>query len=82
MAHQHTAACAHGGGAAFAGFLHAIFRAAGAFARRVRERRQKRRQEWATYEALRGLDDRTLRDIGYHRTDLSSAAGKFHGDAS
>lgn len=82
MAHQHTAACTHGAGSAFAGYLFAAFREAGAILRRARERRERRRQAWATYEALRGLDDRTLRDIGYHRSELPSAATKFPGERS
>lgn len=82
MAHQHTADCTHGVANAFAGFLFAVFRAAGACVRRARERRQQRRQAWATYDALRRLDDRTLRDIGYHRSELASVAAKFTGDAS
>jgi uncharacterized protein YjiS (DUF1127 family) len=42
---------------------------AAAFARRLRARRRQRRAAWAAYDALRQLDDHTLRDLGFERSE-------------
>ena len=43
-----------------------------AIARRVRARHRQRQQAKATCDVLRELDDRMLRDLGFHRSDLTS----------
>jgi uncharacterized protein YjiS (DUF1127 family) len=48
--------------------------AAAAIARRMRTRYRQRRQARTTYVALRQLDDRTLRDLGLHRSEMTSLA--------
>ena len=69
----------HGAYAARALFdaIAAALRSILARVREARERNRQRRQAWATYDALRRLDDRTLRDIGYHRGELKSVAMKL-----
>lgn len=47
--------------------------------RTLRDALRRRKQARVTYEALRGLDDRTLRDLGFHRSELSSVAVEFTG---
>jgi uncharacterized protein YjiS (DUF1127 family) len=49
------------------------FRAIGAIAGRVYAGYRMRRQARATYEALRRLDDRMLRDLGVDRRELRSS---------
>jgi uncharacterized protein YjiS (DUF1127 family) len=44
-------------------------------------RAQQRRQARATYLALRDLDARTLRDIGFDRSEILSVAAEFSGAA-
>jgi uncharacterized protein YjiS (DUF1127 family) len=58
-----------------------LFRAAGAFARRVRERLRQRAQARAAHSVLRRLDDRTLRDLGFFRSELSSVGAEVSGEA-
>ena len=45
-------------------------RAALAALRRIVERERQRQRARALYETLSRLDDRTLQDIGFHRTEL------------
>jgi uncharacterized protein YjiS (DUF1127 family) len=35
---------------------------------------QRERMDRATFASLRALDDRTLRDLGFHRSELRSVA--------
>jgi uncharacterized protein YjiS (DUF1127 family) len=49
--------------------------------RRVIARHRQRREAWSAYDALRRLDDRTLRDLGFSRSELTSVAAEFAGDA-
>jgi len=48
----------------------------GRFVRRARERYEQRRFATLTYEALRGLDDRTLHDLGLDRSEMTSVAAE------
>jgi uncharacterized protein YjiS (DUF1127 family) len=59
----------------------AAIQAAGAIARRAHARHQQRRQAMATYDALRQLDDRTLRDLGFDRSEMRSVAAEVTGEA-
>jgi uncharacterized protein YjiS (DUF1127 family) len=59
----------------------AAIQAAGAIARRAHARHRQRRQAMATCDALRRLDDRTLRDLGFDRSEIVSVAAEFDGDA-
>jgi uncharacterized protein YjiS (DUF1127 family) len=43
---------------------------AAAFTRRLRARRRQQREAWTAYDALRQLDDHTLRDLGFERSEL------------
>jgi uncharacterized protein YjiS (DUF1127 family) len=47
-----------------------------AFTRRFRARRRQRREAWAAYDALRQLDDHTLRDLGFERSKLMPAVSE------
>ena len=53
----------------------------GAVASRARARYRQRQQARATYEALRQLDDRTLRDLGFDRSELRSVVAEVTGAA-
>ena len=59
----------------------AAVRAAGAAARRAFARYQQRRQARAIYDALRQLDDRMLRDLGFDRSEIRSVAAELSGAA-
>jgi uncharacterized protein YjiS (DUF1127 family) len=54
--------------------------AVGAIVRRTYARYQQRREARATYEALRELDDRMLRDLGFARDELISVAAEVTGE--
>jgi uncharacterized protein YjiS (DUF1127 family) len=41
-----------------------------AFTRQLLARRRQHREAWAAYDALRQLDDHTLRDLGFRRSKL------------
>jgi uncharacterized protein YjiS (DUF1127 family) len=48
---------------------------------RVHMRYRRFRDERATYEALRELDDRSLRDLGFARDEIRSVAAEMSGEA-
>jgi len=45
------------------------------------ERYQRRHQSRSIYRALHALDDRTLRDLGFHRSEIGSVAAEAAGEA-
>ena len=51
------------------------------FGRRVAADFRRRQQARATYLALRTLDARILRDLGFHRSELMSVAAEVAGNA-
>jgi uncharacterized protein YjiS (DUF1127 family) len=57
----------------------AVIQAAGAIARRAHARHRRRRQAWDLYDALRQLDDHTLRDLGFDRSEIRSGRGGIDG---
>jgi uncharacterized protein YjiS (DUF1127 family) len=59
----------------------AMFEAAGDLVRRAYEGYRQRREAAATCEALSELDDRTLRDLGFHRSEIRSIAAEWTGEA-
>ena len=63
------------------GIIVAAIRAAAAIARRAHARYQRRRHTGAIYDALRQLDDRTLRDVGFDRSEIASVAAEVTGEA-
>ena len=60
----------------------AIFRSIGSIARLAYARHRQRRQARATYDALRHLDDRMLRDLGFDRSEITSVAAEVAGTAA
>lgn len=46
------------------------------FARDALARYRRRRQMRAIYDTLQGLDNRTLRDLGFHRSEIMSVAAE------
>jgi len=52
-----------------------------AFMRRTYRRYRKFRQESALYETLSQLDDGTLRDLGFHRSEIRSVVAEWSGEA-
>jgi uncharacterized protein YjiS (DUF1127 family) len=54
----------------------AAIQAAGAIARRAHARHRQRRPAQAIYDALHQLDDRTLRDLGFDRSEIRSVAAE------
>ena len=63
------------------GGLIAALRSIGIVARRIYARWRRVRDTRATYYALRELDDRTLRDLGFDRSELTSIAAEASGQA-
>jgi uncharacterized protein YjiS (DUF1127 family) len=59
----------------------AMIRAVVAIARRAHARHRQRRQARAIDNALRQLDDRTLRDLGFDRSEITSIAAEVTGEA-
>jgi len=58
--------------------------AAGVFARlisRVLDAWQRQRQDRATLRTLNSLDDRTLHDLGFHRSEIGSISAEIGGRA-
>ena len=55
--------------------------AVGAFARRAYAGYRQRREASALSDALRQLDDRMLRDLGFDRSELRSVAAEVTGEA-
>jgi uncharacterized protein YjiS (DUF1127 family) len=58
-----------------------VLQAAGAIARRAHARHKQRREARAIYDALRQLDDRTLHDLGFDRSEMTSVAAEVTGEA-
>ena len=61
--------------------LAAASRSVRAFVRRMYGRYRKYRQESALYETLSQLDDRTLHDLGFDRSEIKSVAAEWAGEA-
>ena len=61
--------------------LISMARAIGVAARRSLASYRKMRKAKAAYDALAQLDDRMLRDLGFHRDELASVAAEFSGQA-
>lgn len=59
----------------------AVLHWAGAIAHRAYIRRRQRREAMAIGDALRGLDDRMLRDLGLDRSEIMSVAAEMTGGA-
>jgi uncharacterized protein YjiS (DUF1127 family) len=59
----------------------AAIQAAGAIARRAYARHRQRWQARTIYDALRQLDDHTLRDLGFDRSEIRSVAAEVTGEA-
>jgi uncharacterized protein YjiS (DUF1127 family) len=55
----------------------ALMQALAAFARQSLARQRQRRRARSTYDALRQLDDRTLRDLGFDRSEIRSVAAEI-----
>jgi uncharacterized protein YjiS (DUF1127 family) len=50
------------------------------YVRRAVERARQRREARATYDVLRELDDRSLRDLGLDRSELASLSAELAGE--
>src|SRR5215472_398487 len=61
--------------------LYQAARAVRAFVRRTYRRYRKYRQQSALYETLNQLDDRTLHDLGFDRSEIRSVAAEWVGEA-
>jgi uncharacterized protein YjiS (DUF1127 family) len=59
----------------------AMLQAVGDFVRQMVTRWNRQQRARATYLALRGLDSRMLRDLGFHRSELRSVAAEVAGVA-
>ena len=64
-----------------ASLVDATLRTAVGFARRSHARWSRLRQARATYLALSEMDERSLRDLGFHRSELMSVATEISGGA-
>ena len=62
-------------------FLHAAMEAVRESTRRAWEGYRRRQQSRSIYNALGELDDRTLRDLGFHRCEIGSVAAEAVGNA-
>ena len=60
----------------------AMARSIGSVVRRAHARYRQRRKARATYDALRHLDDRMLRDLGFDRSEITSVAAEISGTAA
>src|SRR4029453_8482854 len=65
------------GSATLVEILVAIASSAAAEAKRLHATWRRSRDAHATYLTLRSLDERTLKDVGLHRSELRSAAAKL-----
>ena len=63
------------------GIIVGAIRAVGAIARRVLTHYRQRRDARMVYDALRELDDRTLHDLGFDRSEITSVAAEATGEA-
>jgi uncharacterized protein YjiS (DUF1127 family) len=80
----HQAALAHRSfilGEIIVAAIRAVGAIVSAIASRARARYRQRQQAKATYDALRQLDDRTLRDLGFDRSEIRSVAAEVTGEA-
>jgi len=59
----------------------ALMQSLAAFARQSLARHRQRRRARNTYDALRQLDDRTLRDLGFDRSEIRSVVAEMTGEA-
>lgn len=59
----------------------AALREASAIARQAFARYRKRRQMQASYAVLRRLDDHILRDLGFHRSEVTPVTAENAGEA-
>jgi uncharacterized protein YjiS (DUF1127 family) len=78
---QHGGASASGTAGYPGESIVAAIQAAGAIVRRALARYRRYRRERDTYDALRQLDDHTLRDLGLHRSEISSISAESMGEA-
>jgi uncharacterized protein YjiS (DUF1127 family) len=67
--------------AALRALVLAAARSARAFARNLVARYRRRREMHAIYDTLQELDDRALRDLGFHRSEIMSVAAEAVDDA-
>ena len=63
-------------------FAAAALSATVAYVRRAYTRYRQQREAWAVGAALRGLDDRTLHDLGFDRSEIGSVAMEAAGLAA
>jgi len=61
--------------------VNATLQAVGDVVRQMVSRWNRQQRARATYLALRGLDSRVLRDLGFHRSELMSVAAEVAGVA-
>jgi uncharacterized protein YjiS (DUF1127 family) len=67
--------------AVIAGLVRAAARGIRESLRGLWARYQRRQQSRSVYRALQALDDRTLRDLGFHRCEIGSVAAEAAGEA-